>query len=263
MREIKTAIILCGGKGTRLGELGKKIPKTLVKIHNKPILWYILKILKKNKYNQVILPLGFKGKSIRKFLDRNRIIEDTELVNTGINSNIGKRLFKVSSKIKSKNFLLLNGDAIFDFNLINITKKHAKKNNDITFIVSEITYPYGTIGIENNKIIDFKRNLNYEALKIRGKKKYTAFNYSGMTIINKKKFIAKIKNFKNSYNFEKDFFPFFIKNYSSNYVGLKGFWHSVDNKKDIDMVNNKKYSSHKYKIINIIKNKCLKIDKNE
>ena len=122
MREIKTAIILCGGKGARLGELGKKIPKTLVKIHNKPILWYILKILKKNKYNQVILPLGFKGKSIRKFLDRNRIIEDTELVNTGINSNIGKRLFKVSSKIKSKNFLLLNGDAIFDFNLINITK---------------------------------------------------------------------------------------------------------------------------------------------
>ena len=34
-------------------------------------------------------------------------------------------------------------------------------------------------------------------------------------------------------------------------------------KKDIDMVNNKKYSSHKYKMINIIKNKCLKIDKNE
>ena len=57
-----------------------------------------IKNTKKNKYNQVILPLGFKGKSIRKFLDRNRIIEDTELVNTGINSNIGKRLFKVSIK---------------------------------------------------------------------------------------------------------------------------------------------------------------------
>ena len=43
----KTAVILCGGKGTRLGELGKKLPKTLVKVQNKPIIWYILKSLKK------------------------------------------------------------------------------------------------------------------------------------------------------------------------------------------------------------------------
>ena len=45
--EFRTAVILCGGSGTRLGQLGKKIPKTLVKIHSKPIIWYILKILKK------------------------------------------------------------------------------------------------------------------------------------------------------------------------------------------------------------------------
>ena len=36
----KTAVILCGGSGTRLGLLGKKIPKSLVKIHEYPILWY-------------------------------------------------------------------------------------------------------------------------------------------------------------------------------------------------------------------------------
>ena len=41
----KTAVILCGGKGSRLGELGKKMPKTLVKVQGKPILWYILKSL--------------------------------------------------------------------------------------------------------------------------------------------------------------------------------------------------------------------------
>ena len=36
-----TAVILCGGRGTRLGVLGNKLPKTLVKLNNKPILWYI------------------------------------------------------------------------------------------------------------------------------------------------------------------------------------------------------------------------------
>jgi NDP-sugar pyrophosphorylase family protein len=42
MSKQRTAVILCGGRGTRLGDLGKKLPKTLVKIQGKEILWYIL-----------------------------------------------------------------------------------------------------------------------------------------------------------------------------------------------------------------------------
>ncbi len=42
----KCAVILCGGKGSRLGSLAKKIPKTLVKIQKKEVLWYIIKYLK-------------------------------------------------------------------------------------------------------------------------------------------------------------------------------------------------------------------------
>ncbi len=42
--EIRTAVILCGGKGTRLGSITKKIPKSLVEIKGKPIIWYILKM---------------------------------------------------------------------------------------------------------------------------------------------------------------------------------------------------------------------------
>ena len=43
-KNIRTAIILCGGRGTRLGLITKKIPKSLVKIKGKPIIWYILKM---------------------------------------------------------------------------------------------------------------------------------------------------------------------------------------------------------------------------
>ena len=46
-KETRTAVILCGGRGTRLGLIAKTIPKSLVKIQNKPIIWYILNILKK------------------------------------------------------------------------------------------------------------------------------------------------------------------------------------------------------------------------
>ena len=70
MKKFRTAVILCGGKGTRLGSIGKKTPKTLIKIQGKEILWYILKTLKKNKFNHVILPVGFKGNKIKNFIKK-------------------------------------------------------------------------------------------------------------------------------------------------------------------------------------------------
>ena len=57
----RTAVILCGGLGSRLGILGKKIPKSMVKINNYPIIWFIIKNLIKNSFNHLILPVGYKG----------------------------------------------------------------------------------------------------------------------------------------------------------------------------------------------------------
>ena len=67
---VRTAVILCGGKGTRLGLISKKIAKTLIKIHNKEILWYIINILKINKFNHFILTIGYNGKQIKDFIKK-------------------------------------------------------------------------------------------------------------------------------------------------------------------------------------------------
>jgi len=69
-KEIRTAVILCGGRGTRLGSITKKIPKSLVEIKGKPIIWYILKTLNQNKFNHFILPIGYKGDQIRNYLKK-------------------------------------------------------------------------------------------------------------------------------------------------------------------------------------------------
>ena len=125
---LRTAIILCGGKGTRLGALSKKIPKTLVKVQNKEILWFIINILKMNNFNHFILPIGFKGDKIKKFIEKNfKNDKHIEILNTGLNSSIASRIFKVKRYIKSDSFLLLNGDAIFNFDIDKIYKHHIKK----------------------------------------------------------------------------------------------------------------------------------------
>lgn len=124
----RTAIILCGGKGTRLGALSKKIPKTLVKIQNKEILWFIINILKINNFNHFILPIGYKGAKIKEFVEKNfKNDKEIEIFQTGLNSSISSRIFKVKKLIKSNDFLLLNGDAIFNFNIDKMYKDHVKK----------------------------------------------------------------------------------------------------------------------------------------
>ena len=75
----RTAVILCGGKGTRLGLLGKRIPKCLVEVQNRPIIWYIINILRKNSFNHFILPIGYKGHMIKKFFKLNKTFKDLNI----------------------------------------------------------------------------------------------------------------------------------------------------------------------------------------
>ena len=253
--ENSTAIILCGGRGTRLGALGKKIPKTLAKVNKREILWYILNHLKISNFKNIILPLGYKGHLIKKFLKKNNNFGlNIKTINTGIRTNIGKRLSLISDKIKSKNFLLLNGDAIFRFDLKNIYKTHCKKNLSVTFICGEFPYAYGTIGVKNKKIIDFKRNLVFRSLKIEGDENYQAFNYTGMSIIKTELLEKYDKFFKNSVNFEQEFYPKIIKRFPTELVKVKGFWHSIDNMKDLDIINTDSVRNQKFKRLRNLKN---------
>ena len=258
MKYFRSAVVLCGGRGTRLGALGKKLPKTMIKIQGKEIIWYIINILKKNKFNQIILPLGYRGNMIRKLAKKYKsLFNEVDLINTGINSNIEKRISLIRDKIKSDNFLLLNGDAIFNFDIDKIFKKHQQRKKDITFIAAENTYPYGTIGTRKGKVIDFNRNLNYEALKVRNRNSYTAFSYTGMSIIKTETLKKLKKKCKEASNFETELFPIFIKAFNAEFIKLTGFWHSIDNIKDIKAINDKKTLKNKYTNLRKIKNKLL------
>ena len=61
------AVILAGGKGTRFGDITKKISKPMVKIGNKPILWHIISYLSFHGIKESIICTGYKEKIIRKY----------------------------------------------------------------------------------------------------------------------------------------------------------------------------------------------------
>ena len=249
----KTAIILCGGKGSRLGYIGKVFPKTLVKIQSYPILWYIIKNLEKNKFNHLILPVGYKGKMIKNYINKNKKKFSNlriDVINTGINSSIASRIYKVKKNIRSDNFLLLNGDAIFNFNISKLFNNHVKKKIDITFLGNPAQLPYGVVIFEKNKISNFKRDIIFNSVNKNKRKNFTGYVYAGISIINKKIMNLSFKNFK---NFEKEFYPRIIKKFKSDFNHIIGSWFSIDNQKDVNSLNER--GSIKYKTVKKIQKK--------
>jgi glucose-1-phosphate cytidylyltransferase len=256
-RKINSAVILCGGRGTRLGILGKKIPKCLIKVKGKPILWYIINILKINSFNHFVLPIGYKGELIKQFIKKDKNLKklNIKIINTGVDATIAKRIHAIKKYIISDNFILLNGDAIFDFNLKKIFKKHLDSKKDMTFIGCENQLAYGTVGVINGKIVSFERNITFNSVKTKDKKNFIGYVYSGMSIFKKK--ILNI-NFKNFSNFEKSLYPKLIKKHSCDFHSFNGFWHSIDNVKDISVVNNSTDKENKVRGVNKIFQKIIK-----
>lgn len=259
MDTIKSAIILCGGSGTRLGSVGKKIPKTLVLIKKKPILWYIInELIIEHSFNHFILPVGHKGKMIKNYIDNEfnkKKYKDIrfDVIDTGKKTPIARRIFLVSKKIISKNFLLLNGDAIFEFDLGKILKKHNQRNLDLTLVTCSVISPFGVVIKKKNKPVNFQRDMSYNSIYSSDKNTIGEI-FTGMSII-KTKLLKKI-NFKNFKNFEIGFYPKILKSknkFNNKSEKINGFWYAMDDLKQVELANyGKNFISKK---IRIIKNK--------
>ena len=114
------------------------------------------------------------------------------------------------------------------------------KNKDVSFICCETEADFGTLGVINNKVINFERSLNFKSVNT-DTKNFKAYVYSGMAIFNLK--ILK-ENFRSYLNFEKSFYPKIIKKFVVDFHILKGFWHAVDNVKNLDSLNKKNKTKH-------------------
>ena len=90
-----------------LGLIYWKKNKTLVKIQGKPIIWYIVKFLKKNSFNHFILPVGYKGMQINISKERDFNNMNIEIVTLEKIAPISKRIDKIKKNIKSDNFFTL------------------------------------------------------------------------------------------------------------------------------------------------------------
>ena len=122
-------VILAGGKGTRLGDTTKKIPKPMVKLFSVPILIHIINIYK-NSFKDFII-LQDKAKYISQYFS-NRYSDKNITVQckfTGVNTLTGSRILKIKKYIKDSDFLLTYGDGLSNINIKKVINFHYKKIN--------------------------------------------------------------------------------------------------------------------------------------
>lgn len=140
------AVILCGGKGTRMGTLTEEIPKPLIFIGEKPILWHILKIYASQGVNDFILCAGDKGDKIRAYFQNNNHEKwNIQLVDTGMNSTKSERLQKVKHLIRGDIFFLAYGDDVADINLTQLLDFHKSRGVIVTITAVRMLSPFGIL----------------------------------------------------------------------------------------------------------------------
>jgi D-glycero-D-manno-heptose 1,7-bisphosphate phosphatase len=214
-------VILCGGKGKRLGKLTKNIPKPLVKINNKYFLSYLIQFYQKFNFENIYLLAGYKGIKIKEkfhkkefnFIKTSCLIERKPL-GTGGSLNLLK------NKIKN-DFLLINGDSFLQYDLENFLEKSSNSSICNIILVNAKTY------LENNQLNNLSVNLEK---KVFFKSKSNLMN-SGIYLF-KKEILKQIPN--KFLSLEQDLLPnLILKKKVSGFIE-KGFFIDIGTKKRLN-----------------------------
>lgn len=147
-------IILCGGRGSRMGKITNNVPKPLIKIRNKPIIDHKIRYYKSQGLNNFIFCLGYKSKKLKSFLIKKN--PTSIYSDAGINAGILKRIYVAQKFIKD--FAVISyGDTLAKINLKHLIESHKKSKCAMTIVVAPIQNPFGLVRWNiRNRAINFE-----------------------------------------------------------------------------------------------------------
>lgn len=173
------AVILAGGRGTRISEESVIRPKPMVTIGGMPIIWHIMKIYSYYGIRNFIICCGYKGEYIKKyFMDYNLLCNDAEfalssgsnrvlngdcakddwniiLANTGLNTLTAGRILKIKEYIgDDEEFFLTYGDGVADINLESLIQFHHKSQKIVTISATQPEGRFGAIKIAGDGVVE-------------------------------------------------------------------------------------------------------------
>lgn len=184
-------VILAGGYGTRLSEETVNIPKPMVEIGGKPILWHIMKSYSNYGFNDFVICLGYKGYIIKEyfanyFLHQSDVTFDMKnnkmeihdshaepwsvtLIDTGLDVLTGARVKRVEKYVDTEQFMLTYGDGVSNVNINNLIKFHNEMGKIATLTAVQPAGRFGALRVnEDNLITKFNEKPKGDNVWING-----------------------------------------------------------------------------------------------
>ncbi len=238
-------IILAGGLGTRLSEYTELIPKPMVSIGSRPILWHIMKHYSSFGHKDFFIALGYKSEIIKEYFFNYSILNsdfsinlktgkitneksenvdwNVNLIDTGQNSLTGGRVKRLKNFIGNETCLLTYGDGLSDINISKLIEFHKDHKKLVT--VSAVRPParFGQLEIKNNLVESFKEKPQINEGWING----------GFFVI-EPKFFDYIDNDNTS--LEKEPLEKVANEGELMAYKHEGFWQCVDTKRDYEFL---------------------------
>jgi len=172
-------VILCGGQGTRIRDVADDVPKPMIPIGSRPILWHIMKTYAHHGFNDFVLCLGYKSWAIKRyFLDYHlgnatfslqldgsgrMQIHDTHvqedwrvtLAETGHDAMTGCRIKRIEKYIRGEHFLLTYGDGVADVNVRALVQFHLGHGKTGTVTAVHAPGRFGEIEMDGRQVRTF------------------------------------------------------------------------------------------------------------
>lgn len=135
-------VIMAGGKGTRIASVNGLVPKPMIEICGKPILQHQIECLKKQNLTDIILIIGHLGHIIEEYFgDGTKYGVKIKYIRERTPLGTAGALYYLKQKVK-KDFLLINGDIIFDVDIARFVKAHQKTQAMVTILTHPNDHPY-------------------------------------------------------------------------------------------------------------------------
>ncbi|HKY38840.1 MAG TPA: sugar phosphate nucleotidyltransferase [Polyangiaceae bacterium] len=174
-------VLFCGGLGTRLREYSEGVPKPLVPIGYRPILWHVMRYYAHYGHKDFILCLGYKADKVKEyFLNYNEYIDDDftmsrgqkqlhrrqtdvhdwniTFVDTGLKSNVGMRLMLARQYLEGEEMFLANySDGLTDLALDKMVSDFAATDKVASFVCSQPSQSFHVVSLdEHSNVRDIK-----------------------------------------------------------------------------------------------------------